>query len=121
MLTTESRPGVIDNPDVRRGLNKKTVSKSSRSNLEKITVAVAAAVAVASLTYGGICLYENTKEVYNNEILASDFGYPQPLPRPAPSDPRRSTEVPEISVPIVVDKIPQATPCPAPSAPAKLG
>jgi len=110
---------------VNRGLNKtdnKPISKHFRTNLEKITVGVAIAATIATITYGGYCLYQNNEEAIKNQILASELGYPEAIPCPAPSDPRVKPDikVEEVAIarPISNNK---ATPCPTPIETSKLG
>lgn len=99
-------------------VEKKPINKINRTNLEKITIAVATAVAVAGITYGAYSLDKNTKQAIANEIIASELGYPQITPRPAPSDPRRVIEN-SISDSSIVK--PEVTPCPTPTETSNLG
>lgn len=98
-------------------VEKKSINKINRTNLEKITIAVATAVAVAGITYGAYSLDKNTKQAIANEIIASELGYPQITPRPAPSDPRITIEnlIPDSSI-----INPEVTPCPTPTDPNEL-
>lgn len=99
-------------------IENKSAHKFNRTNLEKITIAVAAAVAIGTITYGGYCLIENTKEARNYEIIARENGYPEAIPCPAPSDPREKEIANNNSVVVGVEK---PTPCPTPTETSNLG